>query len=158
MRTFAEDILLLQLTDDDELPSQPDRARWGVLDALHGARFGTASRGRLQGVHEPAVGASADAHAVDLEHRRADLPQTRRRSSTLRCCGANIDLSALAERLAESRVRRFSLCLQGPPGTGKSAFVRYLAERVGLEVVQKRASDLLSMWVGDTGFRRSPHR
>lgn len=39
---------------------------------------------------------------------------------------------------------------QGPPGTGKSAFVRYLAERLGLQVTQKRASDLLSMWVGKT--------
>ena len=29
------------------------------------------------------------------------------------------------------------------PGTGKSALVRYLAQRLGLEVVQKRASDLL---------------
>ena len=56
----------------------------------------------------------------------------------------------LADRLAEQGARRFTLCLQGPPGTGKSAFVRYLAERVGLEVVQKRASDLISMWVGET--------
>ena len=45
--------------------------------------------------------------------------------------------------------RGFSLCLQGPPGTGKSAFARYLAERLGLEVLQKRASDLLSPWVGE---------
>ena len=28
--------------------------------------------------------------------------------------------------------------------------MRYLAERMGIEVVQKRASDLMSMWVGDT--------
>ena len=42
------------------------------------------------------------------------------------------------------------LCLEGPPGTGKSAFARYLAERQGLEVLQKRASDLLSPWVGET--------
>jgi len=41
-------------------------------------------------------------------------------------------------------------CLQGPPGTGKSAWVRYLADRLGLEVTQKRASDLMSMWVGQT--------
>ena len=46
--------------------------------------------------------------------------------------------------------RRFSLCLQGPPGTGKSAFVRYLAERMRLEVMQKRASDLMSCWLGGT--------
>ena len=28
--------------------------------------------------------------------------------------------------------------------------MRFLAERMGLEVEQKRASDLLSMWVGKT--------
>ena len=56
----------------------------------------------------------------------------------------------LADRLASSGERRFSLCLQGPPGTGKSAFVRYLAERLDLEVMQKRASDLMSKWVGQT--------
>ena len=56
----------------------------------------------------------------------------------------------LANRLAELGPQRVSLCLQGPPGSGKSAFVRYLAERIGLEVVQKRASDLMSKWVGDT--------
>jgi SpoVK/Ycf46/Vps4 family AAA+-type ATPase len=41
------------------------------------------------------------------------------------------------------------MCLYGPPGTGKSAYVRYLARELGLEVVQKRASDLLSKWVGE---------
>ncbi len=63
---------------------------------------------------------------------------------------AQTDPVELADRLAEHGARRFSLCLQGPPGTGKSAFVRFLAERIGLEVVQKRASDLMSMWVGET--------
>ena len=60
------------------------------------------------------------------------------------------DPVALADRLVRSGEGHFSLCLQGPPGTGKSAFIRYLAERLGLEVMQKRASDLLSMWVGET--------
>ncbi len=63
---------------------------------------------------------------------------------------ADTDPSVLAERLAAEKRRRFSLCLQGPPGTGKSAYIRYLAERLGLEVVQKRASDLVSMWLGET--------
>ena len=67
---------------------------------------------------------------------------------TLVC--ANSDPVELVDRLAGLESRRFSVSLQGPPGTGKSAFVRYLAERVGLEVMQKRASDLLSMWVGGT--------
>ena len=63
---------------------------------------------------------------------------------------SDADLSELAERLACGNERRFSLCLQGPPGTGKSACVRYLADRLGLEVLQKRTSDLLSPWVGET--------
>ncbi len=56
----------------------------------------------------------------------------------------------LADSLVNSGVLKFSLCLQGPPGTGKSAYARYLAERMGLEVMQKRTSDLLSAWVGGT--------
>ena len=60
------------------------------------------------------------------------------------------DLEGLADRLCATGKQRFSLCLQGPPGTGKSAWTRYLADRLGLEVTQKRASDLMSMWVGQT--------
>ncbi len=60
------------------------------------------------------------------------------------------DLSEVTERLVSTPERRFSLCLQGHPGTGKSAFARYLATRMDLEVMHKRASDLLSMWVGNT--------
>ena len=63
---------------------------------------------------------------------------------------ADTDPATLAERLVGSADRGFSLCLQGPPGTGKSAFARYLAERLGMEVLQKRTSDLLSPWVGET--------
>ena len=66
---------------------------------------------------------------------------------------ADVDLVAFSERLVASGQPRFSLCLQGPPGTGKSAFARHLAERLGLEVEQKRASDLMSMWVGETEQR-----
>ena len=63
---------------------------------------------------------------------------------------ADVDPCQLAGRLESTGETRFSLCLQGPPGTGKSAFVRYLAERLGLQMTQKRASDLMSMWVGQT--------
>ena len=63
---------------------------------------------------------------------------------------ADTDPVVLADSLVGSDEQHFSLCLQGPPGTGKSAFVRYLAERKGLEVMQKRSSDLMSMWVGET--------
>ena len=68
----------------------------------------------------------------------------------IRC---DIDPTDLSERFASLGKQRVSLCLSGPPGTGKSAFVRHLAEQAGLEVVAKRASDLLSMWVGGTEAR-----
>ena len=41
-----------------------------------------------------------------------------------------------------------SLCLYGPPGTGKTALVHHMADAMGLEVLQKRASDLLAPYVG----------
>jgi len=63
---------------------------------------------------------------------------------------ANMDLTALAKHIASSSNLVFSLCLSGPPGTGKSAFARYLARRLGLETLQKRASDLLAPYIGQS--------
>jgi SpoVK/Ycf46/Vps4 family AAA+-type ATPase len=40
------------------------------------------------------------------------------------------------------------LCLYGPPGTGKSAFGRYLAEALDRPLMMRRASDILSLYVG----------
>ncbi len=66
---------------------------------------------------------------------------------------ASQDLTVLADRLVGAAARAFSLCMSGPPGTGKSAFARYLARRLGMEVIQKRASDLLGPFVGQTERR-----
>ena len=61
---------------------------------------------------------------------------------------ASVDLAAVAGGLATIKSGR--LCLYGPPGTGKTAFGRWLAHFLGLPLHVKRASDLLSMWVGGT--------
>jgi transitional endoplasmic reticulum ATPase len=64
---------------------------------------------------------------------------------------ADQDLQALADIVARPGApAAMSFLLSGPPGTGKSAWVRYLADRMGLEVLQKRASDLLGPFVGET--------
>ena len=64
---------------------------------------------------------------------------------------ADYDLMALADTLARPGApRAVSFLLSGPSGSGKSAWARHLAERMGLEVLQKRASDLLGMFVGET--------
>jgi transitional endoplasmic reticulum ATPase len=63
---------------------------------------------------------------------------------------ANHDLKSLTKRIVESGNKNFSFCLHGPPGTGKSVYARYLADQMNMPVVYKRASDLLSKWVGDS--------
>ncbi len=61
------------------------------------------------------------------------------------------DLGILTERLTTPGApKNFSFCLYGPPGTGKTAYTRHLANRLGLEVMHRRTSDLLSMYVGET--------
>ena len=59
---------------------------------------------------------------------------------------ADVDPIALIEGLRSSRSGR--LCLFGPPGTGKSAFAQHLTRELGLRLLERRASDLLSPYVG----------
>ena len=59
---------------------------------------------------------------------------------------ADCDLQRLQDglgRLGEGR-----LCLYGPPGTGKTAFGRHLAQALDRPLLVKRASDILSPYVG----------
>ena len=44
----------------------------------------------------------------------------------------------------------FTMLFYGQPGTGKSEFVYYLGHVLGKKVILKRASDIISMWVGGT--------
>jgi len=46
------------------------------------------------------------------------------------------------------RVGRGSFCFYGPPGTGKTALAGHIAEALGKPVMIRRASDILSKWVG----------
>ena len=62
---------------------------------------------------------------------------------------ADINLQTLTEQMVTLGTRPFSLCLCGPPGTGKTAFVRYVAEQMGMDILPKRASDLLNKYVGE---------
>ncbi len=60
---------------------------------------------------------------------------------------ANADLAGIATGLATAGAGR--LCLYGPPGTGKTAYGRWLAQYLGVPLVVKRASDLMSKFLGD---------
>lgn len=60
---------------------------------------------------------------------------------------ADADLASVAAGLIEARSGR--LCLYGPPGTGKTAYGRWLAKQLGIPLLIKRASDLMSKWLGE---------
>jgi SpoVK/Ycf46/Vps4 family AAA+-type ATPase len=59
---------------------------------------------------------------------------------------ADCDLQGLSEGLG--RMGEGRLCLYGPPGTGKSAFGRHLATALDRPLLVRRASDILSPYVG----------
>jgi transitional endoplasmic reticulum ATPase len=61
---------------------------------------------------------------------------------------ADSDLALVSAGLVQSKSGR--LCLYGPPGTGKTAYGRWLAEQLDVPLLVRRASDLMSMWLGET--------
>lgn len=66
---------------------------------------------------------------------------------------ADFDLTELEGHVVRAETRALSFLFTGPSGTGKSAYARHLAQRLGMEVLQKRASDLLGKYVGQTEQR-----
>lgn len=107
--------------------------RAAALADADGARLGLALGAVSRVLDKPAAAAS-DGGAFEPELARAD-----------------VDVPDLLDRLSRHGVPLdFSLCLYGPPGTGKSALARAVADRLGIETLQLRASDLLSKWIGES--------
>ena len=62
----------------------------------------------------------------------------------------HIDQDIVKLIAALQRRRQGLFCFYGPAGTGKSELARYIAHQVEKPLLVKRASDLLSMYVGQT--------
>jgi len=60
------------------------------------------------------------------------------------------DLKMLTEKLKKSKVKAYSLLLYGEPGCGKTFYGNYLAQELGMNVIKKKASDMLSRYVGES--------
>jgi SpoVK/Ycf46/Vps4 family AAA+-type ATPase len=60
----------------------------------------------------------------------------------------DMQMAELASGIKQSGSAR--LCLYGPPGTGKTAFGRWLAEQMQAPLLVRRASDIFSMWLGES--------
>jgi len=62
----------------------------------------------------------------------------------------SMDLKVLTEKLKKSKIKAYSLLLYGEPGCGKTYYANYLAQELGMEVLKKKASDMLSRYVGES--------
>jgi AAA+ superfamily predicted ATPase len=60
---------------------------------------------------------------------------------------ADKDLAEVAQGIGTAKSAR--ICLYGPPGTGKTAFGYFLAQHLEMPLLVRRASDILSKWVGE---------
>jgi hypothetical protein len=119
--------------------SQDQRRRGGF-----GTARGQADRRRWRGGHhrhsQRDVGHGQSRVPDHADHATYDPALSR----------ADTDLVQLGERLIAAPEKGWSLLLSGPSGTGKSAFARHLAASMGLEIEERRCSDLISPFVGQT--------
>lgn len=157
-----------------ELPVPPKKQREQILQENCGDMLSAASISRIAAAESLAPAVVSKASSIvrsirdDLGHKNCEAAFERLISNTLEAQGhgplvqnepnrlpeiydpgfinADADLTSIAAGLVKARAGR--LCLYGPPGTGKTAYGRWLAEQLGIPLLIKRASDLMSMWVG----------
>ena len=109
-----------------------------------------ARAGRLAGAEDGGAGA-ADALVRAL--RGGPVPPAGAEALDLDLFETDAPIGALFAALAAGESDGASLLLTGPPGTGKTAFAHHLAGALDRPLLVRRASDLLSKWVGETEAR-----
>ncbi|MEM8811237.1 MAG: AAA family ATPase [Pseudomonadota bacterium] len=106
---------------------------------------------RLAGGEEDETRAIAAALVAGVRHGRRPVhrPETGG-ALDLDLYQSSIPIDGLVARLSRPGAPEdFSLLLSGPPGTGKTALARHLARAMDRPLVVRRASDLLSPYVGE---------
>jgi transitional endoplasmic reticulum ATPase len=130
---------LAAITANEEItPAQFERA-------ARLARLASAGNpGRACGLVEQALDRSASL----LGQKRTPVRSTPATAYDLSVINTDAEIPRLIEGL--SRRRCGSFCFYGPAGTGKSELGRHIANAIGRPPLVRRASDILSKWVGDT--------
>lgn len=83
----------------------------------------------------------------ELPPSRDDEQQTKFDISLI---NSTIDLVPVLNAMKEQQALDVSFLLTGAPGTGKSALAQNMADELNMELIQKRASDILGMFVGQS--------
>ena len=129
--------------------SEDEAAKIGALRVPPAVAANALTAARLAGGGtDTAIAAARSIQRAMGDSQRPELGQSTNFDPAL--SRTSLDLVGLTQRLAKSPERRWSMLISGPPGTGKSAYARFVAATCGLEVVEKKGSDLLDMFVGGT--------
>lgn len=167
-----DDAVKRRMTYVLELKSPPTSVREGVIRRVldeHGVTLNDAEVGKVMelGNCAPAIISNA-ARAAALSGGGVDVLVTAARNMMQvidghpvaalakpalfdpRFSSADMDLVALADRLAAVAATNFSLLMLGKPGTGKSAMARFIAERLKMPVLQVAANQVLAPFVGQS--------
>ena len=143
-----------------------EQQRWGRVESLTPAlidRLGRVSeRAQLAGapmdetlcrhwLRQRLPGSSTRHLRIQSLEGAANAPVYDRDAWSPDSVNASVDLMGLAEGIKRSGNARIALF--GMPGTGKTAFAHALARQLDRHLLEKRGSDLLSAYVGETEQR-----
>jgi transitional endoplasmic reticulum ATPase len=87
-----------------------------------------------------------DRSATLLGQKRTPARNILHTGYDLRFTNASIDVEKIIAGLKSKP--RGTFCFYGPAGTGKSEYARHITDAIGKPLLVRRASDILSMWVG----------
>ncbi len=96
------------------------------------------------------VSYTLNSYISTLNGNKKEPPKAEPDTFNTNLLNTDTDLKMLADRIANKKLHKFSLCLYGAPGTGKTAFASYLAHALDMPIVKKPASDLKGSYVGET--------
>lgn len=132
-------IMLERLAANDEIsPGQLDRAAKVARIASRG------DNARAIQIVEQTLEKSTTL----LGQKRTPARNVLRTGYRLDLLNTDIEIQAIVTGL--QRRPRGTFCFYGAAGTGKSELARYISDEIGKPLILKRASDILSMWVGES--------
>lgn len=139
--------MLARIAADEGVTPGPALAR--LLDVPQTATvLRTAARaGRLAG---EADGGARPAQALVQALRGRPLTLDFQDTLDLDLFESDRPIGPLVERIVSGGALDVTLLLSGPPGTGKTALAHHMARALDRPLLVRRASDLLSKWVGET--------